>query len=139
MKSEKAWLKNHSFQLFAGVLIAILLFSLLLMNLWQRKESETLDLGDEEARSLMLYSPYIERMKGSKSIDYSLTEETAFSSYAEYQEYGFITDEQIDETSYDDYAFVVVGDTHGPMGAANYAGLLVHKETGLPCGYVMLK
>lgn len=139
MNLKKAWLKNHRLKLFAGGLIAILLFSFLLINLRQKEELEDLDFKGDAVRNLMLYAPYIEKMKTLKPIDYSLVEKTEFSSYTDYQEYGFVTDEQIDESSYENYAFVVVGDTHGSMGAGNYAGLLVHEESGLPCGYVMLK
>ena len=123
----------------AGFLLIILLFALLLADMLQKEGKEPLDFRGVEVKNLMLYAPYIEGMKGSKSIDYSQVEKAVFSSYTDYQEYGFITDEQVNESSYENYEVAVVGDTHGSMGAANYAVLLVHKETRIPCGYAMLK
>lgn len=139
LQSEKNSIVNRNFLKRVAFLAAAGLILLLVVMARQTETQTSLDLRTEEVRNMMAFGPYIENMTGYKPVDYSLLENTEFTSYADYQEYGFVTAEPVDQNNYETYQLVLVGDEHSSLGAAGYAGLLVRKESLIPCGHVINK
>lgn len=139
LQSEKNSIVNRNFLKRVAFLAVAGLILLLVVMARQTETQTSLDLRTEEVRNMMAFGPYIENMTGYKPVDYSLLENTEFTSYADYQEYGFVTAEPVDQNNYETYQFVLVGDEHSSLGAAGYAGLLVRKESLIPCGHVINK
>ncbi len=139
LQSERNCIMNKTLLKRVGFLVAATIILFLVVMARQTETQASLDLRTEEVRNMMAFGPYIENMAGYKPVDYSLLENTEFTSYADYQEYGFVKAEPVDQNNYETYQFVLVGDERGSLGAAGYAGLLVRKESLIPCGHVINK
>lgn len=97
------------------------------------------DLKKQAVRNTLIYGPYIENMKGTRLIDYNIAEEKDFDSYKDYLEYNFVTEEAINKYNYKNFRYLVIGNTQSAMGNMGYVGLLVDRNSQIPCGHIISK